>query len=242
MKAFLVKLVKSKAELESAAVMAWFEGFNFSTITREAIDQLVELADIAEDREKIAVIDLFRLIILEESQVEYIVTTHWDVLVRVCVIGQTAISNLRDASSKVIPNYNKVSLQFLCNIFKTETGKRIMKNDLEKGIHLIEFCITSFSSINAPVQKRSALLLQNYLLCCDEERKKDVHNQLEACFRLLDEVLWNKELTDKETLMAILQVEGMAFFKNVDLCFWMEDIYAPRQKETWDSLYERTQH
>lgn len=91
-------------------MISWLDGFNLDNIPREAIDELVELADIAEEREKIAVIDLFRLIILQEAQVEYILTQHWHVLVRVAIIGYTAIQNLRDANSKVVPNYNRVGL------------------------------------------------------------------------------------------------------------------------------------
>ena len=55
-------------------------------IPTKAIDELVELAEVAEDKNKIALIDLFRLLILKDEQADYILTRHWE-LIDVSVIG-----------------------------------------------------------------------------------------------------------------------------------------------------------
>ena len=56
---------ESEKDVKSTkALMAWLETFDLKTISNEAIDELVELAEIAEERSKIALIDLFRLLIL----------------------------------------------------------------------------------------------------------------------------------------------------------------------------------
>jgi len=48
--------------------MQWIEtSFDIEAIPREAIDELVELAEVAEDKSKIAIIDLFRLLILKDT-------------------------------------------------------------------------------------------------------------------------------------------------------------------------------
>jgi hypothetical protein len=41
--------------------------FDIAKISKEAIDQLVALSEIAEDKSKIALIDLLRLVVLNES-------------------------------------------------------------------------------------------------------------------------------------------------------------------------------
>jgi hypothetical protein len=47
--------------------MAWLEGsMNLEAISKAAIDELVELAEIAEDKNKIALVDLFRLLVLKD--------------------------------------------------------------------------------------------------------------------------------------------------------------------------------
>lgn len=71
----------------------------------KAIDELVELAEVAEDKSKIALIDLFRLLVLRESQAEYILSRHWE-LIEVCVIGYLSAQNLQDTEARVIQNYH----------------------------------------------------------------------------------------------------------------------------------------
>ena len=48
--------------------MQWIDGsFDLESIPEKAIDELVELAEVAEDKNKIALIDLFRLLILKDE-------------------------------------------------------------------------------------------------------------------------------------------------------------------------------
>ena len=68
MKEFIQKFAQqSEKEVKSTAnLQAWLEGFDLGSIPREAIDELAELAEIAEEKSKIALIDLFRLVVLQE--------------------------------------------------------------------------------------------------------------------------------------------------------------------------------
>ena len=68
MKEFIKKFAQqSQQEVKStAALLSWLESFDLKSIPREAIDELVELAEIAEEKNKIALIDLFRLLILHD--------------------------------------------------------------------------------------------------------------------------------------------------------------------------------
>ena len=54
-------------------VLQWIEaGFSMESIPKQAIDELRELAEVAEDKNKIALVDLFRLLILKDPQADYI--------------------------------------------------------------------------------------------------------------------------------------------------------------------------
>ena len=68
-------------------MLQWIDAsFDLEAIPKEAIDELRELAEVAEDKNKIALVDLFRLLILKDAQADYILQAHWE-LIDVCVIG-----------------------------------------------------------------------------------------------------------------------------------------------------------
>jgi len=62
---------------------------------------LCELARVAEDKNKIAVCDLFRLLVLKDIQAEYILTQHWS-LINDSIIGQLSAQNFSDPEAKVV--------------------------------------------------------------------------------------------------------------------------------------------
>jgi hypothetical protein len=69
MKEFILSFAKkSHADVKSTKELsAWLEGdMNLDSIPKPAIDELVELSEIAEDRSKIALIDLLRLLVLKD--------------------------------------------------------------------------------------------------------------------------------------------------------------------------------
>ena len=70
MKEFITAFVKkSEKEVKSVKeISAWLNGsMNLEAISSAAIDELVELTEIAEDKSKIALVDLFRLLVLKDS-------------------------------------------------------------------------------------------------------------------------------------------------------------------------------
>jgi len=129
---------------------------------------------------------------------------------------------MKDANNKVMQNYHRISLQFLTNIFMTDVGKQIMQ-DIEKGNTLLEFCNSSLQSVNQKVQYHTALLLFNYLLCFQKDNKKEIQSNLEIAFKHIDELLSDKNLNDKDTLMALLLVECRALYTNGPMCTWVEE-------------------
>lgn len=70
MKEFITSFVKkSEKEVKSVKeISAWLNGsMNLEAISSAAIDELIELTEIAEDKSKIALVDLFRLLVLKDS-------------------------------------------------------------------------------------------------------------------------------------------------------------------------------
>jgi hypothetical protein len=77
MKQFIQKVVEqNKAEVKIDLFSNWLESFDYKNINGPTIDQLVALAEIAEDKSKIALIDLLRLVVLEGTQAEYLLNKH----------------------------------------------------------------------------------------------------------------------------------------------------------------------
>lgn len=83
---------------------------------QQSIDQLVALASTAEDKSRIALVDLLRLIVLDEDQAEYIFGKHWG-LVDQNVIEYIESTDLKDKDARVLHNYHLVSFKFLTNAY-----------------------------------------------------------------------------------------------------------------------------
>jgi len=89
MKQFVKNFATTQASEVSSTtnVMQWIDGgFDLNNCPQPAINELRELAEVAEDKNKIALVDLFRLLILKDDQASYILTTHWE-LIEICIIG-----------------------------------------------------------------------------------------------------------------------------------------------------------
>lgn len=92
---------------------------------REAIDELFAMVEIAEDKNKIALIDLVRLIMMHEHSAAHVLNKHWQ-SIEVSVFGYLQCMDLKDDSNKVIQNYHLICLKMLGNIYQTESGKEFM--------------------------------------------------------------------------------------------------------------------
>ena len=89
MKQFVKNFATSSASEVSSTmnVLQWIDAsFNIESIPNPAMDELRELAEVAEDKNKMALIDLFRLLMLKDDQAGYIMSAHWE-LIEVCIIG-----------------------------------------------------------------------------------------------------------------------------------------------------------
>lgn len=69
--------VKKELGGNTEHIQKWLAGFKIENMPREAVDQLMQLIDVAEDKNKIALIDLIRLLMLQEHSAAHIVNKHW---------------------------------------------------------------------------------------------------------------------------------------------------------------------
>jgi hypothetical protein len=86
---------------------------------KEAIDELVSMIEIAEDKFKIALIDLLRLLMMHEFNAAHILNSHWSTI-EVTIFGYLECMDIKDPESKVTQNYHLVSLKMLGNIYQTD--------------------------------------------------------------------------------------------------------------------------
>lgn len=238
MKDFILTFAKrSEKEVKSTKeLISWLNGsFNLEAISKAAINELASLAEIAEDRSKIALVDLFRLLVLTGTQAEFILQDHWE-LIEVCIIGYLSAQDLKDPEAKVIQNYHLASLKFLANIFQTEQGKRAMQN-IEKGNELIEFCTKSFLSCNEKIVYHAAMVLFNYILCFDNDNKTHLQESLERAMKAIDQALG--EVKDQDTLKALLLCECRILYKNSSMVQWVEEQFKLFFFETHTDLGRR---
>ncbi len=67
----------------------------------EAIDEYMSLIDVAEDKNKLALLDLVRLLMMHEHQASHILHKHWPVF-EVNIFGYLECMDLKDADAKII--------------------------------------------------------------------------------------------------------------------------------------------
>src|SRR5206468_1708366 len=81
MKEFITKFVDSpevKSDVPSTEnLKTWLKSFKFESVPGKAIDELMDVLGCAEDKNKIAIMDLIRLLLLQEPAATHILSSHW---------------------------------------------------------------------------------------------------------------------------------------------------------------------
>ena len=151
----------------------WAKTCNFNLMCKQTIDQLTELTMSGEIFEKTLLLDIYRLIVLDESTAEYVFSKHWDELIDICLMGYLNMIDLDKPDDKELQKYHMQVLKVLVNAFQTSSGQKIILEDASKGSAVIQFCTKSFKSADPKVVQCAAVLLFDYMLCCaDSDRSK----------------------------------------------------------------------
>jgi len=101
---------------DTTPIVTWLETFKLEKVPSEALDQLMELVEIAEDKSKIALIDLTRLLLCHEPNAAYLLNKHWQT-VEVAIFGYIQCMDIKDPEAKVMHNYHLICLKMLGNIY-----------------------------------------------------------------------------------------------------------------------------
>lgn len=132
MKAFFLKFIQNSDVQKEAAsltnISKWAEHFDFEQMPKSALDELIDLVQLAEDKSKIALIDLLRLVITHEPAMTHVAFKHWCAL-QESVIGYLMCFDLNDEEGKALGNFCLISLKMFCNFFATEFGKKFMQSN-----------------------------------------------------------------------------------------------------------------
>lgn len=139
-------------------IVSWLDSFKLEHIPKEAIKELVEMIASAEDKFKMALVDLLRLLITNEMTAAIVLNEDWDTL-NACIIEYLKFDENQD-----LQNYHIVSLKMLINLYQTEQGKQFMQGD-DSSNQIVDFCIFSFKSKSPKVVFHAAILLFNHILC-----------------------------------------------------------------------------
>lgn len=106
MKEFVTKFATSDEALKEIKtgtknLQNWLNTLKLEKMPAEAIDELMQLIEIAEDKSKIALIDLVRLLIVHEGNAAYILNKHWQTI-DVAIFGYLQCMDVKDPEAKVI--------------------------------------------------------------------------------------------------------------------------------------------
>lgn len=172
MKEFITNFANSpdtQKEVKSLEnIKKWLTGFKLESIPKEAIDELVTMIEIAEDKSKIALIDLVRLLMQYEPSAAHFLNKHWQSF-EVNIFGYVQCLDIKDSDARIMQNYHLVCLKMLSNMYLTESGKDFMQGQDASRI-LIDFCTFSLDSVNPKVVFHAAVLLFNQVLCFKREK------------------------------------------------------------------------
>lgn len=85
-------------------------------MSNAVVAELVEVISVANDKGKIATMDLMRLVVLNEMQAGCVLAKHWD-LVSTHIIAYLSSNDIKDKNNRLLQNYHLVSLKMMANFF-----------------------------------------------------------------------------------------------------------------------------
>jgi thioredoxin 1 len=240
MKEFVLNFVKSEDTLKEVKstqnLQNWLNVFRLENMPREAIDELMELVEIAEDKNKIALIDLIRLLMLHEGNAAHILNRHWQSF-EVSIFGYVQCMDIKDPEAKVIQNYHLICLKMLGNIYQTQSGKDFMQSeDMSKA--LMDFCTFSIDSVNAKVVFTAAVVLFNHVLTYKRDRAL-IDGHCKQALVKIGQVITDPLLKDPEALSALLLCECRILWKNSTCWEFAAKSLSPHFKSNHDQLKAR---
>lgn len=123
---------------------------------------MIACLEVAEDRSKLALVDLIRLLLLDETPAVHILNGHWETF-DVSLFQYIQCLDIKDQADKVTQNYHLISLKMLANIYQTKVGIDFVSN-VDASRQVIQFCCFSFDSCSPKVVFTAGVVLFNHIL------------------------------------------------------------------------------
>ena len=176
----------------------WMQTFSLEDIPFEAIDELMEMVQVAEEKSKIALIDLCRLIFQFEGPAAHILHKHWETF-DICIFQYLLCVDVKDPNNKVIHNYHLVSLKMLANMYQTQTGLDYVMDE-DPSSQIIQFCEYSLQSKSPKTVATAGIVAFNHVLTYKRDMKT-INQYLESYFKACMETIAQQ---DPEALVTLL--------------------------------------
>lgn len=107
------------------AFKKWLNVLDLSDMPQDALAELFQILEAAEDKPKIALIDLLRLLLLSEGIAGFICHKHWETF-DVSMFQYIQCLDIKDPADKTTANYHLISLKMLCNLYHTKTAQEFV--------------------------------------------------------------------------------------------------------------------
>lgn len=88
-----------------------------------AVNELIDVfqAQTTEDKHRMALVDLLRLLVLKDNTANYILGKHWG-FIKTSIMDHLMKQDLTNAMDKTLHNFHYLSLKFLTNCLCTDLG------------------------------------------------------------------------------------------------------------------------
>lgn len=245
MKDFITKFANSETVQKEAGDVSdfkeWLTGMQFESISQKALDQLIEMTQVAEERSKIALIDLIRILFQYEGSVAHILYKHWETF-DLSIFQYLLCLDIKDPDNKVIHNYHLVSLKMLGNIYQTNTGLEYFQNNEEASQAVLDFCSYSLTSVNPKTVFTAAVVVFNHVLTFKgdiTQVNSQLQNLIQTSIEVLSEAGSAKGLQDNDAITALLLAETRMLYKNDKLTKAVQGELKDKFEQTHSQLRQR---
>lgn len=167
------------------------------------------MLEVAEDKAKIGLMDLIRLLLPHEAPAAHIYYKHWETF-DLTIFQYLLCIDIKDANNKVMTNYHLISLKMLGNIYQTNTGLEFI-HEAEHSAQVIQFCEYSFGHVNPKVVYTAGVVLFNHMVTYKRDLSHINEHLFNAVMKIMEVI---GDAQDKDAAMALLLAETRMIFKN----------------------------
>lgn len=170
------------------------------------------MLEVAEDKSKLALVDLIRLLLMSETPAVHILNGHWETF-EVSIFGYLPCLDITNPAEKATHNYHLISLKMLANIYQTKIGIDFVSN-VDASRNVINFCEFSFGSCNPKVVFTAGVVLFNHLLTYMGDLEALTPELFSSMYKICEVIEKNE---DEEARKALLLASTRMLYKNQKL-------------------------